>query len=231
MTDRILVVDDEPLTRRVLEQFLGREGFAVVTTGTAASAVSEVGRSSFDLVLLDLILPDGDGISVCRRIRARSRVPIIILSTKRELADRVTGLDTGADDYIVKPFELPEVLARVRAQLRRAGELSREDEARPLVIGDLVIETGIQDVIVGGTRAGLTQKEFRLVQLLAMRAERAVGRDFLIDQLWPEQDLESAQVLTVCIRRVRQKIETNPDQPRRLVTIRGYGYMLTAGTE
>ena len=222
----ILVVEDELLTRRTLQALLQGEGFTVVTAGGVAEALAEVGHRAFDLVLLDLILPDGDGLTVCRRIRARHQMPIIILSTKRELDDRVAGLETGADDYISKPFEPREVVARVRAQLRRAQELNREAEASVIRAGNLAVDVALRDATIGGRRAGLTSKEFELLHLLAQRAGRAVSREFLFEKVWSEDELASDKNVAVYIRRIRQKIERDPDAPEILVTVRGYGYRL-----
>jgi DNA-binding response OmpR family regulator len=224
MAGTILVVEDELLTRRTLQQLLENEGFVVVGVGSIAEAMGEVARRELDLILLDLVLPDGDGLQCCQRIRAQHQMPIIILSTKRELSDRIAGLDTGADDYIVKPFEAPEVVARVRAQLRRAHELSRSDGAEILRVGRLTVDSAVQDALIDGRAAGLTQKEFRLLQLLAARAGRAVSREFLIDELWSEDELASDKNVAVYIRRIRQKIEENPDEPQFLQTVRGFGY-------
>jgi DNA-binding response OmpR family regulator len=224
MPGTILVVEDELLTRRTLQQLMESEGFAVTAVGSIAEAMGEVGRRDFNLILLDLVLPDGDGLSCCQRIRAHHQMPIIILSTKRELSDRIAGLDTGADDYIVKPFEAQEVVARVRAQLRRAQELSRTDGAEILRVGRLTVDASVQDAVIDGRPAGLTQKEFRLLHLLAARAGRAVSREFLIDELWSEDELASDKNVAVYIRRIRQKIEANPDAPEFLLTVRGYGY-------
>lgn len=226
MPPAILVVEDELLTRRTLQDLLQRDGFVVTTAGSVAEAMGEVNRRAFDLVLLDLILPDGDGIDCCGRIRARHRMPIVILSTRRQLEDRVAGLDTGADDYIVKPFEPEEVLARVRAQLRRAQQLSTTDGNEVIRSGRVAIDPSIQDVLVDGRRAGLTQKEFQLLHLLGKRAGKAVSRDFLVEQLWAEDELASDKNVAVYIRRIRQKIERDPDAPETLLTVRGYGYRL-----
>jgi DNA-binding response OmpR family regulator len=224
----ILVVEDELLTRRTLQEILQAEGFAVTTTGTLAEAMGEVNRNGYDLILLDLVLPDGDGLDACRRIRERHRMPIVILSTRRQLEDRVAGLETGADDYIVKPFEAPEMVARVRAQLRRAQQLSRDDGHSILRAGRLVVDSELQDAIVDERRAGLTQKEFQLLYLLATRAGKAVSRDFLIEQLWSEDELGSDKNVAVYIRRIRQKIERDPDAPEILLTVRGFGYRIAA---
>jgi DNA-binding response OmpR family regulator len=222
----ILVVEDELLTRRTLQELLQREGFAVTTTGTVAEALGEVNRNAYDLVLLDIVLPDGDGLAACKRIRERHRMPIVILSTKRQLEDRVAGLDTGADDYIVKPFEPLEMVARVKAQLRRAQELSRDGKETILRVGRLTVDSALQDALVDGKPAGLTQKEFQLIHLLATRAGKAVSRDFLIEQLWSEDELGSDKNVAVYIRRIRQKIERDPDAPEILLTVRGFGYRI-----
>lgn len=226
MPPAILVVEDDLLTRRTLQELLQREGFTVSTVGSVADLMGEVNRRAFDLILLDLILPDGDGMAACSRIRERHRMPIIILSTKRQLQDRVAGLDTGADDYIVKPFEPDEIIARVRAQLRRAQQLSSSDGNDLISAGRLTIDPAVQDALVDDKRAGLTRKEFQLVQLLAERAGRAVSRDFLVDQLWSDDELGSEKNVAVYIRRIRQKIEGDPDAPEILLTVRGYGYRL-----
>jgi DNA-binding response OmpR family regulator len=228
MEHSILVVEDELLTRRTLQGLLERDGFEVTTAGTVADATAEVNRRVFDLILLDILLPDGDGLDACRRIRQRHRMPIIILSTKRQLEDRVAGLDTGADDYITKPFEPVEVLARVRAQLRRSRELNSESAGQRIGAGRLVIDPAVQDALVDGQPAGLTQKEFQLLHLLAVRAGKAVSRDFLIDQLWGDDQLNSDKSVAVYIRRIRQKIERDPDDPEILLTVRGFGYRVVA---
>jgi DNA-binding response OmpR family regulator len=226
MPPAILVVEDDLLTRRTLQELLQREGFTVTTVGTVADLIGEVNRRAFDLILLDLILPDGDGMAACARIRERHRMPIIILSTRRQLKDRVAGLDTGADDYIVKPFEPDEIIARVRAQLRRAQELSGSDDQELISAGRLTIDPSVQDARVDDKPVGLTRKEFQLVQLLAARAGRAVSRDFLVDQLWSDDELASGKNVAVYIRRIRQKVERDPDAPEILLTVRGYGYRL-----
>ena len=229
MPARILVVDDELLTRRTLQAILEGDGLAVTPVGSVSETLAEVARREYDLILLDILLPDGDGLTCCRQIRLRHNMPIVFLSTKRELADRVAGLEIGADDYIAKPFEPAEVLARVRAQLRRANELSRTLPGEQIRVGRLVVDSGTQDALVDGTPAGLTQKEFRLVHLLASRAGRAVSREYLIEQLWADDGLASDKNVAVYIRRIRKKIEPDPDTPQLLLTVRGFGYKIVPG--
>ncbi len=224
MPPAILVVEDELLTRRTLQGLLQHEGFSVSTVGSIAEAMGEVNRRAYDLILLDLILPDGDGIDACGRIRERHRMPIVILSTRRQLEDRVAGLETGADDYIVKPFEPAEIIARVRAQLRRAQQLSASDGQEIIRAGRLTIDPSMQDALLDGRPAGLTQKEFQLLHFLATRAGKAVSRETLIDHLWSEDELGSDKNVAVYIRRIRQKIEKDPDEPEILLTVRGFGY-------
>lgn len=222
----ILVVEDELLMRRTLQDLLQREGFVVTTAGTVAEALGEVNRRDFALILLDIVLPDGDGLDACRRIRERHRMPIVMLSTKRQLEDRVAGLENGADDYIAKPFEPAEVIARVRAQLRRAGQFSSDGDGRVIRSGALTVDPALRDALIDGKPAGLTHKEFELLHLLATRAGKAVSRDFLIEQLWSEDELGSDKNVAVYIRRIRQKIEKDPDDPEILLTVRGFGYRL-----
>lgn len=228
MPAAILVVEDEFLMRRTLQELLQRENFQVTTAGTVAEAMGEINRRSFDLILLDLILPDGDGIDVCGRIRERHRTPIVILSTRRQLEDRVAGLETGADDYIVKPYEPAEMIARVKAHLRRAHQLSADNGHEVIHAGRLTVDPSRQDALLDGQAAGLTQKEYQLLRYLAERAGRAVSRDNLVEHLWAEDELGSDKNVAVYIRRIRQKIERDPDAPEILVTVRGFGYRVIA---
>ena len=222
MSAAILVVEDDLLTRRLLQTVLERDGCVVTTVGTVAEAMGEVGRRAFDLVLLDLGLPDGDGLEVCRRVRERHQMPILIISTRREIEDRVAGLETGADDYIVKPFEPREVTARVRAHLRRAREMN--GNAPVIHLGHVMVDAALRDAVIDEKPVGLTSKEFQLLHLLATRRGKAVSRDYLIEQLWSDDELASEKNVAVYVRRLRSKIERDPDNPEIILTVRGFGY-------
>ena len=219
----ILVVEDDFVTRRLLQDILEGDGLTVATAGTVAEALAEVGRRELDLVLLDLNLPDGDGLDLCKRIRDRHQMPIIIVSTRSEIDDLVSGLDFGADDYIVKPFNPREVVARVHAQLRRARDFVTGAET-VIHLGRVTVDPALRDAIVDGMPAGLTAKEFELLHLLAIRRGRTVSREFLVDHLWREDELSSEKNVAVYVRRLRSKIERDPDKPEIILTVRGFGY-------
>jgi DNA-binding response OmpR family regulator len=186
--------------------------------------MGEVERRPYDLIILDRLLPDGDGMDACRRIRARYRMPIIMLTAKGQLSDRVAGLEVGADDYLVKPFEVDELMARVKAQLRRSRDLSAEDDTQRIRVGRVTIDPTLRDAVVEGKAVGLTAKEFELLHFLAQRRGRAVAREAIVEELWPDEVPESDKIVAVYIRRLRQKVESNPDEPEHLMTVRGYGY-------
>ena len=225
MSAAILVVEDDLLTRRLLQAVLERDGCVVTTAGSVAEAMGEVGRRAFDLVLLDLGLPDGDGLDVCKRMRERHRMPILIVSTRREIDDRVVGLETGADDYIVKPFEPREVVARVRAHLRRARDMNGTHDV--IHLGPVAVDAALRDALVDGRPAGLTHKEFQLLHLLASHRGRSVSREYLIEQLWGDDELASEKNVAVYVRRLRSKIERDPDNPEIILTVRGFGYRVS----
>ena len=219
----ILIVEDDFVTRHLLQDILERDGLTVATVGSVAEALAEVGRRELDLVLLDLNLPDGDGLDLCKRIRDRHQMPIIIVSTRSEIDDLVSGLDYGADDYIVKPFNPREVVARVHAQLRRARDFVTGAET-VIHLGRVTVDPALRDAIVDGMPAGLTAKEFELLHLLAIRRGRTVSREFLVDHLWREDELSSEKNVAVYVRRLRSKIERDPDKPEIILTVRGFGY-------
>jgi len=179
-------------------------------------------------VILDVGLPGADGVSVCRRLRAKWRFPVIMLTARSDSMDKVIGLEVGADDYLTKPFDSMELLARVRAQLRRNQEYRAEPEKenQTVQIGDLVIDPRSRDALVEGKAVGLTNREFELIHHLAKNVDIAVSRDALFEQVWGYDIDFNSNSLEVYIYRIRKKIEKDPDQPRYLHTLRGYGYKL-----
>jgi DNA-binding response OmpR family regulator len=224
---RILVLDDDAVARRLLEASLTAEGYVVHTFGTMALARVAAAREPYDLYLLDVVLPDGNGLDLCALIRQRSHSPIVILTVKGDLGDVVNGLEAGADDYVSKPFRMQEVAARVRAQLRRAQR--KEDGRESMIrVGDLVVDRDLRDAVLRGKALRLSPREFEILDLLAARDGRGVAREAIIESVWGEQEDLSEKILAVYIRRLRIKIEENPEQPRYLHTIRGFGYRLAA---
>jgi DNA-binding response OmpR family regulator len=226
MPRRVLVVEDDAVSRQLLKRIVEIEGHVADTASGYHQAVALIDRQSYDLILLDLTLEDGDGLNVCRHVRAQHQTPPIIIVTSRGAsADVVTGLELGADDYVVKPFNVDVLTARIRAQLRRTSETRRGEAVDQIRIGRLVIDNGIRDAIVEGSPAGLTNKEFELLILLAQRQGRAMAKEAILDHLF-EGEVRSEKILAVYIRRLRQKIEADPDTPTALHTVRGCGYRL-----
>jgi DNA-binding response OmpR family regulator len=221
---RVLVVDDEPMVRDVLARFLAKEGFVVDTAEDGEAALAALDRNSPDLVVLDLMLPRIDGLEVFRRIRDRGPAAVIMLTAKGEETDRVVGLELGADDYVTKPFSPREVVARVRAVLRRSGMKVAGPQADVLVFDDLEIDGGRRTVCLSGEPVRLTRKEFDLLYFLASRPGTTFARSRLLEEVWDfAWDGDSATV-TVHIRRLREKIEADPSNPTHLVTVWGVGY-------
>ncbi len=219
---RILVVEDEPMVAEVVERYLRRDGHAVTLAFDGASAVEQFMRERSDLVILDLMLPQLDGASVCREIRRQSDVPIIMLTARGGERDRIGGLDTGADDYITKPFSPAEVTARVRALLRRAGRGERR--LRTLDFGHIRMEGERRAAIVDGSPVPLTAREFDLLYHLASHPSQVFSRERLVVALWGEDFEGDATTVTVHVRRLREKIEADPAKPRHVRTVWGAGY-------
>lgn len=225
MGPRILVVEDEVVTRRVITQLLQAEGLPAVTAVAGfREAAATIDREPFDLYLLDLVLGDGDGLALCRKIRGRSRAPIIMITSRGESADVVAGLELGADDYIVKPFDADILAARIRAALRRSSLNARDVADEPIELGGVIIDPAVRDAIVRGRPAGLTHKEFELLLLLARRRGRAVSKEMIAEELF-EGESRSEKILAVYVRRLREKIESDPENPERIRTVRGFGYL------
>jgi DNA-binding response OmpR family regulator len=221
ITQRILVVDDEPMVCEVLGRYFELEGFDVAIAGDGETALSLFESDPPQLVVLDLMLPRIDGLEVFRRIRATTHTPVIMLTARGEETDRVVGLELGADDYITKPFSPREVVARARAVLRRSG---RDLDDGDLVFGDLRIDRGRREVRVGARDVHLTRKEFDLLEHLASSPGSTFTRSALLEHVWDFAWDGDTATVTVHIRRLREKIETNPSAPRHLITVWGVGY-------
>jgi DNA-binding response OmpR family regulator len=219
----VLVVDDEPIVRDVLVRYLRQEGFAVRTAADGESALAEFADAEPDLVLLDLMLPRVDGLEVFRRIRVADGTPVIMLTARGEETDRVVGLELGADDYVGKPFSPREVVARVKAVLRRAEDAVGRSDAT-LRFEGLEIDPRTREVRVDGRPVVLTPKEFDVLHLLASSPRTVFSRLQLLDALWDVAFDGDPSTVTVHVRRLREKIEADPSEPRRLVTVWGAGY-------
>jgi DNA-binding response OmpR family regulator len=226
-TARILLVDDEQSIQTLLSYPLRKEGYEVVLATDGRQALERFEEQPFDLVVLDLMLPRIDGLEVCRRLRSRSSVPIIMLTAKSEEIDKVVGLELGADDYITKPFSLREFSSRIKAALRRA-EMSRPDQTspgeEPLEIRELRIDFPKRTVRVRGADAQLTYVEFEILSALARGPGRVFTRDMLLARIWGDSDYRDPRTIDVHIRHLREKIERDPKDPEYLFTVRGVGY-------
>jgi two-component system response regulator RegX3 len=226
----ILVVEDEESFIDALVVGLKREGFLVSVARDGVEALDLFDSVRPDLVLLDVMLPKLSGIDVCREIRSKSRVPIIMVTAKGAEIDTVVGLEVGADDYVTKPYRLRELVARMRAVLRRAP---RVDEGAAggevLVVGDVRLDPERHEVLVRGEVVALPLKEFELLELLLANAGRVLTRDTLIDRIWGPHYVGDTKTLDVHVKRLRSKIEDDPSTPRRITTIRGLGYKFAAG--
>ncbi len=220
---RVLVVEDEESFSDALAYMLRKEGFEVAIAETGPEALEEFDRTGADLVLLDLMLPGLNGTEVCRAIRQRSNVPVIMLTAKDSEIDKVVGLEIGADDYVTKPFSTRELLARIKAVLRRGGEA---DELAPSVLeaGPVRMDVERHAVSVRGREIKLPLKEFDLLEILLRNAGRVLTRGQLIDRVWGSDYVGDTKTLDVHVKRLRAKVETDPSVPEHIVTVRGLGY-------
>ncbi len=227
---RLLLVDDDRFLLRAVEKLLIQEGYFCQTAGTAEEARRHLTGSPFDMLILDVNLPDQDGFTLCRQIRSRHYMPILILTAREESADKVIGLEVGGDDYLTKPFAPRELVARVRAHLRRATEYSLTG-GKPdrIAVGGLVVDSDSRDAFRNGQRVHLTEREFELLHLLARHREKALASDWIFENIWGFDAEMGVKTLAVYVRRLRLKIEDDPDKPRLLLTVRGFGYKLTPG--
>ena len=223
MAERILMIDDDNRLAGMVSDYLGGAGFRVTVAGTGRDGEALLKRETFDAVILDLMLPDADGLDLCRRLRASSDVPILMLTARGEPMDKVVGLEIGADDYLAKPFEPRELQARLRAILRRKGSGTSKSET--LRFGRLEIDKGARVVRIDGEERTITSYQFAILLVLAERAGRVLSRDALMDLLKGEKLEAFDRSVDVHISRIRAAIEDDPKKPRRILTLRGTGYV------
>jgi len=235
----ILMVEDETSITEPLAEALDREGFATRVAGTVADAISAAADEMPDLVLLDVMLPDGSGYDVARSLRERSNVPIIMLTARGEETDRIVGLELGADDYIVKPFSAREVAARIRAVLRRASDgpsatapaAAQGKQAGPLRVGPVQVDPNRRAASVDGSELELTRKEFELLLLLISEAGNVISRERLIDEVWDVNWFGSTKTLDVHVSSLRRKLGDDSANPRFIHTVRGVGFRFASADE
>jgi DNA-binding response OmpR family regulator len=218
-------VEDEQSIAEVVELYLRRAGYKVRTAADGQAALDEISERTPDLVVLDLMLPKVDGYEIVGRLRAQGDTPVVMLTSRKSEADRIAGLEMGADDYVVKPFSPQELVSRVRAVLRRTSATQEDARATtPLEFGELTIDPAARTVVVDGQERALTAKEFDLLLALAREPRTVFTRDQLLDAVWGSADFIDPSTVTVHVRRLREKIEADPSKPRYVTTVWGVGY-------
>ena len=229
MSERILLVDDDPRLAEMVSEYLGETGFRVTIATTGRAGLEHLAREPFDALVLDLTLPDVDGLEVCRQVRASaaaaSEIPILMLTARGDAMDRVVGLELGADDYLPKPFEPRELLARLRAVLRRRRHGGADSAADVLRFGRLEIDRGSREARLDGEPKPLTDYQFALLEALAAHAGRVLSREAIMDLVKGELLEAFDRSIDVHVSRIRQAIEDDPKKPRRIITVRGAGYV------
>ena len=230
MTEKVLIAEDDPTLQETLQYNLERQGYEVITAGDGKTALEHAALVNPDLVVLDLMLPILDGYEVCRQLRKKSNVPILMLTAMDDEIDRVLGLEMGADDYLTKPFSMREFIARVKAQLRRV-RFDREDletlsalESEKMEFGNLIIDMSRHEARLADAPLNLKPKEFDLLVYLARHRGQVLSREMIMDQVWGWDYIGGSRTVDVHIRWLREKIEENPATPRRIITVRGAGY-------
>ena len=229
MSERILLVDDDPRLAEMVSEYLGEAGFRVTIASDGRTGLEHLSRAPFDALVLDLMLPDMDGLEVCRQVRASaasaSEIPILMLTARGDAMDRVVGLELGADDYLPKPFEPRELLARLRAVLRRRRHGGADSAADVLRFGRLEIDRGSREARLDGEARPLTAYQFALLEALAGHAGRVLSREAIMDLVKGELLEAFDRSIDVHVSRIRQAIEDDPKKPRRIITVRGAGYV------
>jgi DNA-binding response OmpR family regulator len=221
---RILIIEDEKPIADAIAYSLKREGYAVSLARDGEGGLSVVRTEKPDLIILDLMLPSMDGLAVCRAVRRESKMPIIMLTAKAEEADKIVGLELGADDYVTKPFSVRELMARVKAVLRRVEDTATPAEEEKLESGNLIVNLAEHVVTLDGNPINVPPKEFDLLATFLRHRGRALSRDVLLERVWGEDSFIDTHTVDVHIRWLREKIEVNPSKPQRIVTVRGVGY-------
>jgi two-component system response regulator RegX3 len=225
---RVLIVEDEESFAEPLAFLLRKEGFTTAVAATGQGALEEFDRNGADIVLLDLMLPGMSGTDVCKALRTRSAVPVIMVTARDSEIDKVVGLELGADDYVTKPYSARELIARVRAVLRRGGEAADDGAAGVLAAGSVRMDVERHVVSVDGAEVALPLKEFDLLEYLLRNVGRVLTRGQLIDRVWGADYVGDTKTLDVHVKRLRSKVEADPSAPRHLVTVRGLGYKFEA---
>lgn len=234
MSEKILVVDDEITLQETLVYNLNNQGYSVITASDGPTALEKAREHKPDLIILDIMLPGMDGFEVCRVIRREMNIPILMLTARDDEIDRVVGLEVGADDYLTKPFSLRELMARVKAMLRRVRIMREETQAgssvsqakKNIILSNLEIDFTRHEILLAGKRLDLKPKEYELMAFLAEHRRQALSREFILERVWGWEYIGDSRTVDVHIRWLREKIESDPTHPTRIVTVRGVGYML-----
>ncbi|MEE4571003.1 response regulator transcription factor [Paenibacillus polymyxa] len=224
----ILLVDDEPEIIKLMQIYLENEGYRLLMTRDGLEALEQVNREQIDVMVLDVMMPNMDGIEACMKIRETEHFPIIMLSAKGQDMDKITGLSVGADDYVTKPFSPLELVARIKSQLRRVRKYTHSSSVleHEMVLDELSINTVTHEVTLAGESVKLTPREFAIVELLARHRGQVLSMEQIYEKVWKEQYLESNNTLMVHVRKIREKIETDPRKPKYLKTVWGIGYKM-----
>ncbi|MCF2718869.1 response regulator transcription factor [Paenibacillus sp. UKAQ_18] len=224
----ILLVDDEPEIIKLMQIYLENEGYRLLMARDGLEALEQVSRESIDVMVLDVMMPNMDGVEACMKIRETEHFPIIMLSAKGQDMDKITGLSVGADDYVTKPFSPLELVARIKSQLRRVRKYTHSSPAleHEIILDELSINSATHEITLAGESIKLTPREFAIVELLARNRGQVLSMEQIYEKVWKEQYLESNNTLMVHVRKIREKIETDPRKPKYLKTVWGIGYKM-----